>query len=153
VETLPQAGEYLVGTYRQLAFVSAVLGGFSCAFLGVMLAAGDNRRLAGFTVALATLGSIALVVTSVLGSFLVVALAAVGPATFADVPGGVLRAASWLMVAFDLGVACLLLAVGVSGWLRSRLVGWVSTLAMAGGLVLLAWAASLLGLGWGALVR
>lgn len=153
MEFPPQASEFLIGTYRLLAFVGAVLGGFSCAFLGVMLAAGDNRRLAGVTVTLAIVASVALVVTAVMGSFLVVALSAVQPSTFADVPRGVLQSASWLTVAFDLGVVSLLLAVGVSGWLRSPLVGWISTGVMVGGLVLLGWAASLLGLGWGPLVR
>ncbi len=147
------AGELLIRNYQQVAFVSAVLGGFSCAFLGVMLAAGDHRRLAGVTVALAIGGSIGLIVTSVLGTFLVVVLGAVQAQSYADVPSGVLRVGGWLMVAFDLGVASLLLAVGISGWLRSTLSGWISSLLAVGGLVLLGWAATVLGLAWGPLMR
>jgi len=66
--------EFYAEAYRQLAFVSAVLGGFSVAFLGVILVARDERRIAGWTIGLSIAASSAFIVATFLDSFLVFTL-------------------------------------------------------------------------------
>lgn len=139
--------ELFMTSYRQLALVSAVLGGFAFSFLAVHLAAGDRRRVAGWTVALSTVASLLLVVTAFLDVTLEAVLMGLPTgASFADLPGAVLRVAGWSGATFSAGVVALVLAVIAGAWLRSPVVGWVATFLGAGALAAMGYAFLLLGL-------
>ncbi len=138
--------ELFIESYRQLALVSAVLGGFAFSFLSVHLAAGDRRRIAGWTVALSSAAVLFLVVAAFLDVGLGAALIRLpGGASFADLPGVVLRVAGWSAASFTGGVASLVLAVMAGGWLRSTLVGWIATLLGIGALGAMGYALWVLG--------
>jgi hypothetical protein len=139
--------EQFIASYRQLALVSAVLGGFAFSFLAVHLAAGDRRRIAGWTISLSSAAALLLVVTAFLDvSFGASLLGLPAGASFADLPATVLRVAGWSAVTFMAGVASLVLAVMAGGFLRSTSVGWIATLLGLGALGVMGYALSLLGL-------
>ncbi len=139
--------ELFIASYRQLALVSAVLGGFAFSFLAVHLASGDRRRIAGWTIGLSSAAMLLLVVTAFLDvSFGAVLIGLHAGANFADLPAAVLRVAGWSGVTFMAGVASLVLAVMAGAFLRSTLVGWVATLLGLGALGVMGYAVFLLGL-------
>lgn len=139
--------ELFIASYRQLALVSAVLGGFAFSFLAVHLAAGDRRRVAGLTVGLSSASALLLVVTTFLDVSVGAVLVGLPPApSFADLPVTVLRVTGWSAATFLFGVASLVLAVMAGGWVRSTLVGWIATLLGLGALGMMGYALSVLGL-------
>ena len=130
--------EFYAEAYRQLAFVSAVLGGFSVAFLGVILVARDERRIAGWTIGLSIAASSAFIVATFLDSFLVFTLQGIAARAPGELPGRIVTVAGWSVVAFYVGVFSLLGSLGLAGWLRSWALGIISTiLASTAGLVVL----------------
>lgn len=109
---------------NQLGFVCAVLGGFAFTFVGGLLSSTSASRVYAWVFGTSLFASMALMIAAV-GATLA-GLAARGD--YAADLGGVHQLVSQ---AFLLGVVALLLAAGLSGWLRSRQLGYVS-LALAG---------------------
>ena len=113
--------------YRQIAFVSAVLGGFSVAFLGVILVAKDQRRLTGWTIALSIAASVMFILVTFLNSFLAFTLPGFNAKLLTDLPPQVLSVAEFGVLAFYGGVFALLASLALGGWMRSKAVGWFAT--------------------------
>lgn len=123
--------------FRQFAFVSALLGGFSLAFFGTLLDAGRTHRAVAPTAALALASS---------SCFLIVTL---GNTFAASVMGrdqmrlrmqpSVLGHLVPLSTLFSLGVLLLLASFGASGWIRSRRLGWATSAIAVVTLVGVAW--------------
>jgi hypothetical protein len=128
----PLAPEYLSEIGRQLATLSAFLGGFAAAFLGTLLALPSPRREVGWAAGAAALAAAAFTVAVVAATMLSVVLhpAAPRPASRAA-EAGVARVIVGL--AFFLGLYSLLVALGLSGWARSRrlgiVTGWIAGVA------------------------
>lgn len=123
--------EFYAEAYRQIAFISAVLGGFSVAFLGVILVADDARRRAGWTIGLSIAASVMFVVATFLDSFLVFTLPGVSASSAEQLPQEIRMVASVAVFAFYGGVFALLSSLALGGWLRSRAVGVTATLLVA----------------------
>jgi hypothetical protein len=119
--------EFYAEAYRQIAFVSAVLGGFSVAFLGVLLVAGDERKLAGWTIGISIASSVMFIIATFLDSFLVFTLPGFAAQSLEDLPESVLGIAGWAVFAFYGGVFALLSSLSLGGWLRSKQVGIAAT--------------------------
>ena len=111
---------------EQLASISAVLGGFVVTFLSVVLTHRDERRRVGLLLAVSTAAAAAYFVAA-LGFSLI---AATGREAALQRP---------LSLLFIAATGLLFVVLGLGGWLRSRALGYTTTLlavAAAGG----AWA-------------
>ncbi len=126
--------------YRQLAFVSSVLGGFAISFFGVMLTTPADRRLAPWAAATALAAAIAFVVVA-LGSTFSAAVVATLPAG-ATVPAAVARQHRSLSVLFLGAIVVLLTSFAVSGFTRSKRMGIVTMTCAALGSIAVIWVMS-----------
>lgn len=124
--------------FAQLASISAVLGGFTVTFLAVVLTLADARRLLGVAIAVATAAAVCFFACALgwsLFAFVYNTAPSTG-ATPADVASHFARTKylhSRLSLAFIIGVSLLFVMLGIGGWLRSRVLGWVTSgLALAG---------------------
>src|ERR1044072_1390937 len=122
--------EALADLFRQLAFISALVGGFAFTFLGVLLALPSQSRVVGWTAGL-TLATSAVLTVCVVGWTLVASRVLL---TAAPEPGGAFRLPaalnpthSHLSQMFILGMLFFLASLGLSGWVRSRALCVVST--------------------------
>ncbi|RTQ53749.1 hypothetical protein EJV47_03170 [Hymenobacter gummosus] len=121
--------EHLAEIARQLGSISAFLGGFAAAFLGTLLTQNTPQRVLRWAVASAAVSSVAFIVTVVAMTKLVMVLHPQAPANVAK--GGIMGARVAGMLCFLLGTYTLMASIGLSGWLRSRRMGLVTS-ALAG---------------------
>jgi len=130
----PLAPDDLLELGRQMAFLSAFLGGFAATFLATLLPHAPGRRSACWTVAASALSAVAFVVAVLAGTMLSVTLHPHAPAHVTS-PGALERARLLGVVSFLVGIFALLTAVGCSGWIRSRRAGLFTSLTAAVGAV------------------
>ena len=129
----PLAPEYLAELGRQIATLSAFLGGFAAAFY---VMADRSHRIAGWAAGSAAIAAAAFVVAVVAATMLVIALHPGAPRIGArGGQGGFERVVA--AVTFFMGIYALLASLGLSGWLRSRRLGIATSLGalVAAGLV------------------
>ena len=120
---------------RQLASVSAFLGGFAATFLGILLQSQSSRRHAGWAAAAAAVASASFMIAVIAGTLVGLALNPGAPENFAT-PQFLPWARRILMFSFALGIYANLLSLGLSGWIRSRSLGLVtSTAALISGVI------------------
>lgn len=124
--------EALADLFRQLAFICALIGGFAFAFLGVLLPTPARSRLVEWTAGMA-MGTVASLVVCVIGWTLMASVVVTDtPANasaeeFLKVALKFNRMHSLLSLLFILGMFLFLASLGLSGWVRSRTLGIVST--------------------------
>ena len=124
--------EALADLFRQLAFICALIGGFAFAFLGVLLTATSRSRVVEWTAGMA-MGTAASLLVCVIGWTLMAsevvtaAPANAGAEEFLKVALNFNRMHSRLSLLFILGMFLFLASLGLSGWVRSRALGIVST--------------------------
>lgn len=126
MEQLP-AG-YFAELAGQLAFLSAVLGGFAVTFLGTLLATSSERRAIGWAIGSASVAAAGFICSALAASFMAVAThpeAIESAASAAQSAGPRVAVTLGLMV----GMYALLLSLGLSGWARSRPVGLTTTIS------------------------
>ena len=124
--------EALADLFRQLAFISALIGGFAFAFLGVLLTVPSRSRLVEWTAgtAMATVAGLIICVigwTLMASEVVTAAPANAGAEEFLKVALNFNRMHSRLSLLFILGMFLFLASLGLSGWVRSRALGIVST--------------------------
>ena len=117
----------LAEVYRAFSSICAVLGGFSIAFLVIMVTAAPDRRVASWATGFSVV-AVACFLPASLNTFLASIVA--GTATTAQDLGadvrGVTGTSALLLI---VGVFALLASLGLTGWVRSRQVGVLSTVA------------------------
>lgn len=111
--------------FRQFAFINALLGGFAFSFLGVLLSSQTKHRVVGAAIAI-TAGAAACFIIATLGATFSAAAAANAGA--AALPASIVGLRKPMSLIFLGGVFFLLVSLGLSGWLRSRNLGLVTTL-------------------------
>jgi CBS domain containing-hemolysin-like protein len=125
--------QYLAEIARQIGFVSAVLAGFCAAFLGTLIGIRSESRAASWTISTATLSAVSFVCAVIASTKLVVVLHPAAPKGAAAAAGS---ARIVFALSFILGLYSLLAAIALTGWVRSRRMGIVTTvLALAGAIV------------------
>ncbi len=130
--------EFVAELFRQCAFISALIAGFSFAFLAVILTSNTKRRVddwtAGFAIA-ATAGLIvcALGWTLAAPEILTLTKGPTGASTF-ELPE-TLRTIHRSLSFTSIGCFFLFLtSLGLSGWIRSKILGIISSsIAFIGG--------------------
>jgi len=133
------SSSYLSEISRQLAFLGTFLGGFSATFLATLLVPGSSKRVAGWVIGSAAMASCSFVVSVIASVMLTIVL---HPDVPSNVAGGASVGIARIVsaVGFGIGVMALLVSVGLSGWVRSRQTGIVTSAASLTSLVLVLWA-------------
>jgi hypothetical protein len=125
--------------FRQLAFITAILGGFAITFLSVLLTASATHRMVNWIVGVTTAAAVSFVLSALGATFSAVIATDAG----ADpLPSDVEALHEPLSLLFLGGTLLLFTALGMSGWLRSRSLGIattvIATLGLIGGLFIIA---------------
>lgn len=129
----PLSPAYLVAIAAQMGGLSAFLGGFAATFLGTLLALRAKGRTATIAIGFAAASSVAFIVAVVGSTALTAALHPEAPQFGAPDVRGVQVV---MTLAFTLGLYALLVSLGLSGWSRSRGVGWTTSLLAGLGVIL-----------------
>ena len=106
--------EYLAEIGRQIAFLSAFLGGFSASFLGILLQSSDNRRHVGWAAGAAAVASASFILAVIAGTTLALVLHPGAPADLAK-PTFLPQERTLIFVTFGIGIYSLLFSLGMSG--------------------------------------
>ncbi len=111
--------------FRMFAFINAILGGFAFSFLGVLLTVDSKHRVISWVTAI-TAGAAGCFIIAALGAtFSAVAAASAGAS---ELPASISALHKPMSLIFLGGVLLLLISLGMSGWLRSRILGIVTTI-------------------------
>lgn len=122
----------------QLGSISAFFGGVAVAFLGLLIFSSSRSRLTESTIGTFVTAAVCFIISALAATILSVGML---PGASRDIANeAYLQATLTLMnVAFLLGIIALLAGVMASGWLRSRLTGYTTTIIGAIGLVAVLW--------------
>ena len=120
--------EFTSEIVKQIASMSAILGGFAATFLGVLLQSSDSRRHVGWAAGSAAIAAASFIIAVIAGTLLGLVLNPEAPQGFAT-PSFNPWATRVLFVSFAIGIYANLLSLGLSGWIRSRTLGIVTSVA------------------------
>ena len=127
--------DFIAELFRQMAFIGAFLGGFAASFLATLLTEAPDSRVATWTIGAAALSSASFVAATLGATVVALDATRLGLRDFAAMSEATSRTQFWSGGLFLLGIYGLLLAVGLSGWTRSRAAGWATTAAAVVGAV------------------
>jgi hypothetical protein len=114
--------------FRQLAFVSALIAGFSLTFLVQLLTAQSTRRVVNWTIGFSLAATAAMIVCAL--GWTLSAAVIIDPRTHADLArwsGTLSLLHARLSLTFISGILLFLVGLGLCGWVRSRVMGMVSS--------------------------
>ncbi|MEO1654619.1 MAG: hypothetical protein AAFU64_13825 [Bacteroidota bacterium] len=117
--------------HEQLALISAILGGFAFTFLATILSMSQKAKIIDFTFIISVISSILFFISALGWSLMAMSVkVAQDPVklAFADKH----RLLSLLFIA---GVFSLVSSLGLSGWIRSRRMGIITTFVALLGLI------------------
>lgn len=116
--------------FRQLAFITAILGGFSITFLSVLLTASAKHHMINWIVGVTTVAATCFVLSAVGSTFSAVIASYNDP-----LPSDIEALHEPLSLLFLGGSVLLFTVLGMSGWIRSRRLGIATTVIAALGLI------------------
>jgi hypothetical protein len=114
--------------YRQLAFVSALIAGFSLTFLVQLLTAQNTRRVVNWTIGFSLAATAGMIICAL--GWTLSAAVVIDPRAQADLArwSGVIGTLHRrLSLTFTCGILLFLVGLGLCGWVRSRVMGVVSS--------------------------
>src|SRR5215510_780597 len=109
--------EYLAEIGKQIAFLSAFLGGFAASFLGILLQSPNSRRYVGWAAGAAAVASASFILAVISGTALAIVSHPGAPANIAK-PTFLPEVRTLIFVTFACGIYSILLSLGLSGWIR-----------------------------------
>jgi hypothetical protein len=113
---------------KQSAFISALVAGFSFAFLGALLVSSLQHRIIDWVVSFSTISIAGLLVCALAWTLGASRMALYNGTDVTQVPQTFINLNRILSVIFILSFLFFLLTLGLSGWIRSRKLGVISTL-------------------------
>ncbi len=137
MQSLPLS--YLAEIAQQLSLLSTFLGGFAAAFFATLLVESSTKKSAGWSIGCAAIAASCFIVAVI--SFVMITIV-----LHPEVPNNVSegssigRARAVGFIGFALGVYALLLSVGISGWIRSRKLGMITSVTAGLSVILVSWA-------------
>ncbi|MBF7073979.1 hypothetical protein ISG33_11265 [Glaciecola sp. MH2013] len=117
---------YMLTAAEQMAFVSAFLGGVSATILVTIAVLTKGRRVANLILITSALAACSLLISVIASLRLVIALHPDLP--FTPEQSQVYFLWFSMINGYGLGVMSLLTSIGLSGWLRSKLVGVITSI-------------------------
>ncbi len=119
--------EFVLETFRQMAFISALIGGFAFSFVGVLLALKQRTSIVHWIIGITITASCGLIVCTLGWTMSANFIYPLAAEKVTDVPLFVKNMHRSLSLTF---IGCLLLflvSLGLSGWIRSRWLGIISS--------------------------
>ena len=120
---------YIVAVAEQISFVSAFLGGVSATILFSVILFSSKKRVVAFLIATSALSACSLLVSVISGWRLTIGLHPDLP--FVPDPEKIELLWNSLIAGYGLGVNSLIVSIGLSGWIRSRRIGVVTSIIAA----------------------
>lgn len=120
--------EQAIRGFREFAFISAVLGGFVFAFIGALLTSENTKKVVDWALGSSVFGAFCFILSTLLS---VLAYLIVSKSAGLVLPSKVDTASVWVRILFFLGIISIIVSLGVSGWIRSRQLGYL-TATLAG---------------------
>ncbi len=132
--------ELVADLYRQIAFSAAILGGFAMTYLSTLLTSAEKHaRVLPFTIGAMTIAATLLIVATLGATVLLMSVQQLGLTfQFESWPGTLVRSKWIAELAFFSGILALMAGIGLSGFIKSRLNGYLTSGCAGVGLVLLA---------------
>ena len=124
---------YINELAKQLAFISSFLGGFSVTFLGALILSDKEGRLMRSIIVSTAVSAFAFIITVMAMTQLIMVSTEGYP--FKIEQGDLSTSRVIGTLTFMFGVLSLLLTIGLSGWLKSRRLGLITSIL--GGLTLI----------------
>jgi len=117
--------QYIVAVAEQLSFVSAFLGGISATILITIVVFTSDKRSVNWIVSSSALAACSLLVAVVASWRLIILL---NPEIPIQVNDGLIKTLwAGMLIGYGIGFLSLLASIGLSGWLRSRRDGIITT--------------------------
>jgi hypothetical protein len=123
---------YLAALATQIGSLSAFLGGFAATYLATFLTFGEKGRAASGAIASAAVAAVGFVIAVVGSTMLVAATHPDAPAHEASLIGS---ARVTMVLSFLVAMIALMVSLGISGWVRSRGMGWLTSGLAAIGII------------------
>jgi len=117
---------YVIAVAEQISFVSAFLGGVSATILFSVIIFSSDKKSVSLLVTTSTLAACCLLVAVIAGWRLAIGLHPDLP--FNPDPSTINILWNSLITGYSLGVISLILSIGLSGWIRSRRIGLITSL-------------------------
>ena len=135
----PLPPNYLAEIARQIAFLSVFLGGFAATFLATLIVTNSAKKTADWSIGCSAIAASCFVVAVIASVMLTIVLHPEVPSNI-SAGSSVDKARVVFILGFGLGVYALLGSVGISGWIRSRKLGMVTSASAGLGVILVSWA-------------
>lgn len=133
------SSNYLVEIAQQIAFVSAFLGGFSATFLATLIVYSSSKKSTDWAIWCSAFAASCFIV-AVIGSVMLTVVLHPDAPSNAKAGASIITARIVSGLGFVLGVYALLGSVGVSGWIRSRKNGIITSTSAGLGVYFVTWA-------------
>ncbi len=117
--------DFLINQTEHLVLLSAFLGGFSATFLAAILVAGTSKRITNWIVCLSAISACSFIVSTISSIAFLNGLQPDSPVFDQQFSLSFVRAVS--AFALLIGIFSLLSSIGLSGWIRSKKVGVVTS--------------------------
>ena len=116
---------YVIAVAEQLSFVSAFLGGVSITILVTIVVFANPQKSVSWIVGASALAACSLLIAVVAAWRLIILL---NPATNVALDPSILIVL-WasMLLGYGVGFLALLACIGLSGWIRSKKTGWITT--------------------------
>ncbi len=112
---------------KQTAFISALVAGFSFAFLGALLVSSIKNKLIDWIMILSTLSIAGLLICSLAWTLTASRMTLYSGADIAQVPQTFLSLHKTLSLIFVSSFFFFLVTLGLGGWIRSKTLGIISS--------------------------
>ena len=116
---------YVVAVAEQISFVSAFLGGVAATIMFTVIIFSSDKRSVALLVATSALAACSLLVSVIAGWRLTIGLHPDLP--FTPDPAKIRILWNSLIAGYGLGVNSLIASIGLSGWIRSRRSGYITS--------------------------
>ena len=120
---------YMTALSRQFGFLGAFLGGVSATFFVTLLTLSKPSAAARWSMGLSATAAVAFIVTASLSMTMIAANHPQAPGFVAEDANEFEQLA--MAIGFAIGIYSLLGAIGTSGWMRTRTLGFVTTTVAA----------------------
>jgi hypothetical protein len=113
---------------KQLAFISALLAGFSFAFIGVLLTHESDKKIINWVIAFSISSIAGFLVCSLAWTLSASRMAIYGEMSIKELPVMFINMHRILSLTFILCFFLFLITLGLSGWIRSKVLGIISSI-------------------------
>lgn len=117
---------------KQLAFISALVAGFSFAFISVLLTSDSKKKITDWVIGFSVASIAGLVVCSLSWTLSASRMALYVESSVSSIPAFYISMHRILSFIFILGFLFFLITLGLSGWIRSKKLGIASVLISVG---------------------